>query len=110
DEDMTAAASGAGQPFSFMPGIRMEPRAATSATAEPEISAKQGEEPMEPRDNPPRIHPKSDDATAINRCEIPEAFMMAPARMNSGIASSGKFVAPLKVTSATLGSVSNPWL
>ena len=34
-------------------------------------------------------------AKAINRCEIPEAFMMAPAMMKSGIAINGKLVAPL---------------
>ena len=33
--------------------------------------------------------------------------MMAPARMNSGIASSGKLVEPSNMTSATLGSMSD---
>ncbi len=94
-DDITAAANGAGYPFDFMPGIRIEPSAATSATAEPEISAKNSDAPIETCASPPRIHPNSADANAISRCEMPDAFMIAPARMNSGIASSGKFVAPL---------------
>ena len=78
-----------------MPGIRIEPSAATSATAEPEISAKNSEAPMDTCARPPRTQPNSADANAISRREMPEAFMIAPARMNSGIASSGKLVAPL---------------
>jgi hypothetical protein len=78
-----------------MPGIMIEPRAATSATAEPEISAKNSEAPIETCASPPRIQPKTADANAIRRCEMPDAFMIAPARMNSGIASRGKLVAPL---------------
>ena len=78
-----------------MPGIMIEPSAATSATAEPEISAKNSDAPIDTCASPPRIQPKMDDANAIRRCEMPDAFMIAPARMNSGIASSGKLVAPL---------------
>ena len=78
----------------FIPGIRIDPRAATSATAEPEISAKNSDAPIDTCASPPRIQPNIDDAKAIRRREIPEAFMIAPARMNSGIASSGKLVAP----------------
>src|SRR5690242_11356334 len=81
-DDMTAAASGAGYPFAFIPGIRIEPSAATSATAEPEISAKNSEAPIDTCASPPRIQPNSDDANAISRREMPDAFMIAPARMN----------------------------
>ena len=94
-DDITAAASGAGYPFDFMAGIRIDPRAAMSATAEPEISAKNIDAPIDTCASPPRIQPKSDEANAINRREMPDAFMIAPARMNNGIASSGKLVAPL---------------
>ena len=66
-----------------------------SATAEPEISAKNIDAPIDTCARPPRIQPNSADANAISRCEMPDAFMIAPARMNSGIASSGKLVAPL---------------
>ena len=93
-----------------MPGIITEPSAATSATAEPEISAKNIDAPIDTWASPPRIQPNSDDAKAIRRREMPDAFMIAPARMKSGIASKGKFVAPLYVTSAMLGSESTPWL
>ena len=36
--------------------------------------------------------------------------MIAPARMNSGIASSGKLDAPSNITSAMFGSMSGPWM
>src|SRR5690348_2485710 len=107
-DDMTAAASGAGYPFAFIPGIRIEPSAATSATAEPEITAKNSEAPIDTCASPPRIQPNSDDANAISRREMPDAFMIAPARMNNGIASSGKFVAPLYVTIARFGRIAAP--
>ena len=73
----------------------MEPSAATSATADPDISAKNMDAPMDTCASPPRIQPNSDDANAINRREMPDAFMIAPANMKSGMASSGKLVAPL---------------
>src|SRR6476661_6719682 len=88
-----------------MPGIRIEPRAATS---EPEISAKNSDAPIDTCASPPRIQPNSDVANAISRREIPDAFMIEPARMNSGIASSGKLVAPLYVTTARFGRISVP--
>src|SRR5258706_7643536 len=94
-EDITAAASGAGYPFDFIAGMRIDPSAETSATAEPEISAKNIDEPIETIASPPRMKPRMADAKAISRREIPDAFMIAPARMKSGIAIRGKFVAPL---------------
>ena len=78
-DDITAAANGAGYPLLFMPGMRIDPSAATSATADPEISAKKSDAPMETCARPPRIQPNSDDAKAINRREMPDAFMIAPA-------------------------------
>src|SRR6266567_4262062 len=90
--------------------MRIDPRAAMSATAEPEISAKNIDAPIDTCASPPRIHPKSDEANAINRREMPDAFMIAPARMNSGIASSGKLVAPLYATIARFGRMPRPWL
>ena len=42
-----------------MPGIRIEPSAATSATAEPEISAKNIDAPIDTCASPPRIQPNS---------------------------------------------------
>ena len=86
----------------------MVPSAATSATAEPEISAKNTEVPIETIDKPPRIKPTTDDAKAISRREIEEAFMIAPDKMKSGMASSGKLDAPSSITSARLGSISGP--
>src|SRR5438105_12484923 len=94
-DDMIAAASGAGYPFDFIAGMRIEPSAETSATADPEISAKNIEAPIETIASPPRMKPRIDAAKAMRRREIPEAFMIAPARMKSGTAISGKFSAPL---------------
>src|SRR5215211_613510 len=94
-DDMIAAASAFGYPFDFIAGMRIEPSAETSATAEPEISAKNIDAPMETIARPPRTNPRMALAKAIKRCEMPEAFMIAPARMKSGIAISGKLVAPL---------------
>ena len=68
--------------------------AATSATAEPEISAKNIEVSTFTCASAPLIQPSSALQKSISRCEMPEVFMIAPARMNSGIAISGKLVAP----------------
>ena len=40
EDEVTAAANPLGYPLRLMAGMRIEPRAATSATAEPDISAK----------------------------------------------------------------------
>src|SRR6185437_12747433 len=91
-----------------MPGMGIEPSAATSATADPESSAKNSDAPIDTCARPPRIQPNSDVVNAISRREIPDAFMIEPARMNSGIASSGKLVAPLYVTTARFGRMPHP--
>ena len=49
-----------------------------------------------------------DDANAMSRCEIPVAFMIVPARMNSGMAISGNLVAPENMTSPTFGIAAHP--
>src|SRR3954469_4323168 len=64
-DDIDAAANADGYPLLFMPGIRIEPSAATSATAEPEISAKNSDAPIDTCASPPRIHPNSDDENAM---------------------------------------------
>ena len=40
EDEVTAAANGPGYPFFFIAGIRIDPSAATSATAEPNFSKK----------------------------------------------------------------------
>ena len=37
EDEVTAAAKGPGYPFFFIAGIKIDPSAATSATADPEI-------------------------------------------------------------------------
>ena len=86
----------------------MEPSAATSATAEPEISAKNSEVPILTIASPPFTNPIRAEAKEIRRWEMPDEFMIAPARMNKGMASSGTFVAPSYMTSARLGRMSGP--
>ena len=88
----------------------MVPSAATPATAEPEISAKNIEAPIVTIDRPPRTKPKQAEVNAISRREMLDAFMMAPARMNSGMASSGKLEAPSNMTSAMFGRLLGPWM
>jgi len=110
EEDVTAAANPLGYPLRFMAGMRIDPRAATSATAEPDISAKNMEAATLTMARPPLIKPNNAEAKAINRREMPEVFMMAPAKMNKGIASNGKLVAPSNMTRATLGKMSTPWV
>ena len=70
------------------------PVAAMSATAEPEISAKNIEVITFTCASAPFIQPTSAPQKSIRRCVMPELFMIAPARMKSGIAMSGKLVAP----------------
>ena len=80
----------------------MEPVAATSATAEPEISAKNSETPMLTIARPPRTKPSRAETKAISRLEMPPAFMMAPASTNMGMAISENLVEPSYISSATV--------
>ncbi len=108
EDDVTAAANAFGYPFSSIAGIRIDPSAATSATADPLISAKKSEALIVTIDSPPRMNPTMAEANAIRRRLIPEAFMIAPARMNSGMAISGNEVAPSNMTRAAFGSAPTP--
>ena len=47
EEELTAAAKAFEYPFAFIAGIRIDPSAATSATADPLISAKKSEAVIE---------------------------------------------------------------
>jgi hypothetical protein len=83
-----------------LPVLSIEPSAATSATADPEISAKNIEVAMLIMLNPPLIKPTKADAKAINLLEIPELFMIEPANINNGIAINGNFIDPSNITIA----------
>ena len=89
-----------GYPFFFIAGISIEPNAATSATAEPEISAKNMEVAILIILKPPLMNPTSAEANAINLLEIPALFIIEPARINSGIAINGNFIDPSNKTIA----------
>ncbi len=108
DEEVTAAENSFEYPRFFICGIRMEPIAATSATAEPEISAKNNETPMFTIASPPRMKPMMAVTKLINRSVIPPAFMMAPASTNIGIAISENLVEPSYMSSAIVTRLSVP--
>ena len=97
---MTAAANAPGYPFFFIAGIKIEPNAATSATADPEISAKNMEVAILIILKPPLINPTRAEAKAISLLEIPALFIIDPARMNNGIAINGNFIDPSNITIA----------
>tara|TARA_Y100000816_G_scaffold84789_1_gene58269 strand:+ start:103 stop:498 length:396 start_codon:yes stop_codon:yes gene_type:complete len=78
----------------------MDPSAATSATADPEISAKNIEVAMLIMLRPPLINPTRAEANAINLLDIPALFIMDPARINKGIAINGNFIDPSNMTIA----------
>ena len=59
-------------------------------------------------DRPPRTKPIRAEVRAISRREMPLAFMMAPARMNSGTAIKENFTAPSKSVNGTLGRSRRP--
>ena len=100
EDEVTAAANGPGYPFFFIAGIRIDPSAATSATAEPEISAKNIEVAMLIMLSPPLINPTSAEAKAINLLEIPALFIIDPAKINNGMAINGNFIDPSNITIA----------
>ena len=108
DDDRTAAENSLVYPLLFIAGIRIDPSAAASATADPEISAKNIEVTTVTCASAPRTKPSSAEESAIRRREIPEAFMIAPASTNRGMAISGKLVAPVYMTMGTFGSCSIP--
>src|SRR5437763_14388577 len=93
EEESTAAENSFEYPLLFIAGIRMDPSAAASATAEPEISAKNMEVTMVTCASAPRTNPKMAEESAIRRPEMPEAFISAPARMTSGKAVRGRRMA-----------------
>jgi hypothetical protein len=109
-DEQTAAAKGAGYPFFFIAGINMDPKAATSATAEPEISAKNIEAAIVIMLKPPLTNPTKAEAKAISLLEMPELFIIAPAKINKGIAINGKFVEPTYMTIAVSIKKSEPCL
>jgi hypothetical protein len=86
---MTAASSGL-YPSRSMAGISMPPTAAAEAAAEPEMVAKSRLVKIVTWPRPPRRWPTSDCDRPIRAPVMPPTFITAPARMKSGMASSGK--------------------
>ena len=69
--------------------------AAVSATAEPESAAMRQPASTATYPRPPRRWPTSASARFTMRCDRPPTFMISPASMKKGTASSGKLSAPL---------------
>ena len=80
----------------------MVPREATSATAEPEISAKTMEAPMLAMPSPPRTQPTTALTNSIRSSAMPARFMISPAIMNMGMARKTKLERPENICEATM--------
>src|SRR5512145_168110 len=91
-----AALRARGYPRFSIAGITTLPIAAASATDEPEISLWIMVATTVTIARPPRMKPTRLFARLTRRWDIPEVSMRPPARMKSGIASSGKLDAPEK--------------
>lgn len=102
EADVTAAEKFRGYPFFLMAGMRMLPRAAASATADPDISAKNIEVTIFTMASPPRINPTRALAKLINLCEMPAEFIKLPVSTNRGMANRGKLSAPLNNLKGTV--------
>ena len=88
--------------------MRIDPIAATSATAEPEISAKNSDTPMLTIASPPRMKPMIAETKLISRSVMPPAFMIAPASTNIGMAISENLVDPSYMSSAMVTRLDAP--
>jgi hypothetical protein len=102
EAEVTAAEKSSGYPFFLMAGIRMLPKAAASATADPDISAKNMEVTIFTMASPPRINPTRALAKSINLREIPAEFIKLPVRTKRGMAKRGKLSAPLNNLKGTV--------
>ena len=97
DAAVTAAANRRVYPSRSMAGIRIEPRAEVSATAEPLKPANMMEDRMFTWASPPRRWPTTAFANRTRRAVMSPTFMIWPASMKSGIASSGNWLIPANI-------------
>src|SRR5256714_14702694 len=88
-EESTAAENSFEYPLLFIAGIRMVPSAAASATAEPEISAKNIDVTIVTWASAPRTNPNTAEESAMSLREMPDGFMIGPARLKRGMEVSG---------------------
>ncbi len=82
----------------------IEPIAAVSATAEPDMSAKMTLAPTSAMPSPPRIPPKMLVAKAASRVAIPLDDISVPVSIKSGIASRITLLVPSKNRCGTMSS------
>src|SRR6059058_3400427 len=107
--EVSPAVNAAGYPFATMAGMMMLPIAATSATAEPEISAKNMDEATLTMPSPPRICPTSVEAMLMMRREMPAGVVPPPAsRATSTAAMRAKPIGTRSADSATMSPITTP--
>ena len=91
---VTLTAKSRSNPRLTICGIIAPPTAETSAIAEPETPPKNSDDSTLTWPSPPRRCPTSEEASEINRSEMPPRIMISPAKMKSGIAISVDDAAP----------------
>ena len=87
-------ASPFGYPSLIMEGISMEPTAAVSAAAEPEMPANRAEVPISTRPMPPVKWPRKARAISISFSEMPPDSISSPESMKNGMAIKEKELTP----------------
>jgi hypothetical protein len=90
----TIAENSGGYPFFFMKGTRTEPRAAESATAEPEIPAINIPAMTVTCPRPPLICPMIFMANPVSLSVIPQRDISSPKKMKPGTASNENILIP----------------
>ena len=108
-EAWTAAAKSESYPDFFMAGIRMEPTAAASAAAEPEIPAKNMALTTVTAARPPGSQPTRALARSMMRWLMPPASMSTPVYMNRGTARRWKESHPAYILCTTIIREKSPW-
>ena len=105
---ISAAEKPASKPRRFMMGIMVELMAAVSATAEPEMPAKNIEATTATWARPPAIQPTRQLEKRTRRADMPPVSIRAPARMKNGIAMIGNESMPAKMRWTASSGTRNP--
>jgi hypothetical protein len=101
-DEVTAALKSESNPFSFIIGMRKEPMAEQSATADPETPAKNMFVTIFTWASPPFKRPTIISANATNLSVIFAAFIKSPARIKKGMAMNGKTSTPVNMRCAII--------
>jgi hypothetical protein len=99
---LVAALKSGSNPFSFIIGMRKEPMAEQSATADPETPAKNMLVTILTWASPPFNRPTIISANPINLSVILAAFIKSPAKIKNGMAMNGKTSTPVNMRCAMI--------